>query len=59
MSENGDVIKTSDMLKIEFRDRKLQLSNKEIYLGPKCDSLLQELGLTQSSPELVPWFDQV
>ena len=59
MSENGDVIKTSDMLKIEFRDRKLQLSNKEIYLGPKCDSLLQELGLTRSSPELVPWFDQV
>ena len=59
MSENGDVIKTSEMLKIEFRDRKIQLSNKEIYLGPKCDAFLQELGLTRSSPELVPWFDQV
>ena len=59
ITENDEEIKISDILQVEFRERKAQLSNKDIFLGSRADGFISELGLTRSSPELTQWFDQV
>ena len=56
---DNDEIMIGDILKVKFRDRKLQLSNKDIFLGSRAENFILDLGLTRSSPELVQWFDQV
>ena len=40
-------------------DKSLQLSNNHIYLGPKVEAFLDELGFTRSSQELAPWMETV
>ena len=59
MKEGEEEIRTVDFLKIEFQERRNQLSNRDISLGPSVDSFISEIGLTRSSPELVPFLDQV
>ena len=61
ISDEDEEIKIviADLLQLNFRDRKVQLSNKDIFLGPRADDLILELGLTRSSPELTEWFNQV
>ena len=59
ITEYDEEIKISDILQVEFRERKAQLSNKDIFLGSRADGFIFELGLTRSSPELTQWFDQV
>ena len=50
---------TKDLLDVDVHDKSLQLSNENLYLGPKVETFLNELGLTSSSPELAPWMEKV
>ena len=50
---------TKDLLEVDVTDPNLQLSNKDMYLGPKVEAFLTELNLTRSSPELKPWLEKV
>ena len=59
LEEGEDTVTPKQLLNINVRDRSLQLSNKEIYVGPKVEAFLTQLGLTKQSTELIPWFDQV
>ena len=53
MNNNSSV---EDILKVKYDDRSKQLSDEEIFLGPKVESLLTELGLRRTSPEIKNWF---
>ena len=57
--KNGSAVTTKDLLNVDVNDKNLQLSNNLIYLGPKVESFLEELGFTRSSPELAPWMEMV
>ena len=50
---------TKDLLNVEVTKRELQLSNAKLYLGPKVEAFMEELGLTRSSPEVAPWMEKV
>lgn len=50
---------TKDLLKIDFQDRSLQLSNSNLYLGSKVESFLTQLGLTRDSIEIQSWLEGV
>ena len=50
---------TRDLLDINVHDKSLQLPNKDVYLDPKVEAFIKELGLTRSSQELVPWLEKV
>ena len=52
-------VTTKDLLDVDVHDKSLQLSNKDLYLGPKIGTFLKELGFTRSSPELAPWLEKV
>ena len=55
----GEETTTRDLLDINVNDKSLQLSNKDVYLGPKVEGFMDELGLTRSSQELAPWLEKV
>jgi hypothetical protein len=57
--EESDLVKTRDLLLIDVKDVKLQLPDTELYLGPKVDAFIAELGLTRKSPELASWLKTV
>ena len=44
---NNNSVEGEDLLKVKFGDRKRQLNDDEIFLGPRVESLLRELGLTR------------
>jgi hypothetical protein len=48
-----------DLLKIDFKDRELQLDNADIYLGARVEAYLRELGLRRQSYEIQPWLESV
>ena len=50
---------TRDLLNLDVSDKKLQLTDKNLYLGPKVEAFLDKLGLTRSSPELASWLKDV
>ena len=54
-----DNITTKDLLDVDVSDKSFQLSDKQIYLGPKVEAFLVELNLNRSSPELAPWLEKV
>ena len=53
------VCTTKDLLDVDVSDRSLQLDDKNIYLGPKVENFLLELGLSRTRPELAPWLKNV
>ena len=55
----GTETTTRDLLDIDVNDNSLQLSNENIYLGPKVEAFIEEMGLSRSSPELAPWLEKV
>ena len=57
--ENNNNPTGRDLLKVKFKERSRQLSDKDIFLGKKVEDLLVELGLTKSSEELQPWLLRV
>ena len=54
-----DDFTTRDLLDVDVTDSSLQLSDKNMFLGPKVETFLVEVGLTRSSPELAPWLGKV
>ena len=44
-----------EVLGVKYDDRSKQLSDQEIFLGPRVESLLREVGLTRLCPELKYW----
>ena len=52
-------VRTKDLLNVDVSVKSQQLSDANLYLGPKVDKFLQELGITRSSPELAPWLNNV
>ena len=42
--EGAGDLKIADIMKLKYRDRKLQLSNKDIFLGSKADQFIAEIG---------------
>jgi hypothetical protein len=55
----GENVPITDILRIDFADRKLHYSNKEIYLGSKVETFLKELGLCRDSTEIQSWLENV
>ena len=55
----GDDVPITELLKIDFTDRKLQHDDSNIYLGGKVETFLKELGLTRLSTEIKPWLEDV
>ena len=45
-----DNITTKDLLDVDVSDKSFQLSDKQIYLGPKVEKFLVEFNLNRSSP---------
>ena len=55
--KEGEVEKVTgkDLLKIKYEDSKLQLSDKDIFLGPLVEEFLAELRLARDSPLIASW----
>ena len=49
----------SELLKTDFKDSKLQLSDGNIFLGGKVETFLKDLGLSRQSSEIKPWLENV
>lgn len=47
--------KVAKLLEVKYKERKNQVNNQELWLGPKVESLLVELGLTRASYEIEGW----
>ena len=48
-----------ELLKTNFQDSKLQLSDEEMFLGGKVETFLKDLGLSRQSSEIKPWLENV
>ena len=59
LKEEQDVANPKMLLDIDVSDRSLQLSNQNLYIGPKVEAFILQLGLTKQSIELLPFFDRV
>ena len=55
----GDDKPIKDLLRIDFKDRVLQLNDGDIYLGERVENYLKELGLKRQSYEIKPWLENV
>ena len=55
----GEDVAVTELFKLDFTDRKLQLDDSKIYLGGKVETFLKELSLTRQSPEIKPWLEKV
>ena len=55
--KEGEVEKVTgkDLLKIKYDDSKLQLSDKDIFLGPLVEEFLVELKVARDSPLIASW----
>ena len=54
-----DDFTTKDLLDVDVTDKALQLSDRELWLGPKVDDFLSEIGFSRNSPELKPWLGKI
>ena len=52
--KKGANLTTKDLLNVDIMDKELQLSDENIYVGPKVEAFLEELGLTRNSPKVAP-----
>ena len=59
LDDDEDTITAKKLLKIKFTDEDLQLSNKDIFLGPSVDSFLEEMKLKRDSPLIASWLARV
>ena len=50
-----DDVSVTELMKIDFTDTSLHLSDSDIYLGGRVESFLEELGLNRRSIELKSW----
>ena len=55
----GANLTTNYLLNVDVMDKELQLSDANIYLGPKVKAFFEELGITRNSPEVAPWVEKV
>jgi hypothetical protein len=46
----------TELLNVDFRDPKLQLKKKWVFLGSKARSFIAKMGLTSEYPELGEFF---
>jgi hypothetical protein len=46
----------TELLNVDFRDPKLQLNKKEVFIRSKARSFIAKMGLTSESPELYEFF---
>ena len=47
------------LLKVKYKDTNIQLSNKDIYLGSRVETLLRKLGISRDSTEINPFITKV
>ena len=59
LEDNNNDLDGEDLLKVKYNQRDKQLDDDEIFLGPKVESLLVELGLDRKSEEIKFWLLQV
>lgn len=52
-------LSAKDLLKLEFKDPKLIMPKKEIFIGVKAREFIKSMGLSCDSPELTEFFDGV
>ena len=55
----GEDASIRELINIDFSDRNLQLKDSNIFLGKRVEGFLKELGLTRSSLEIQPFFENV
>ena len=55
LDPNNNKVDEEKMLKVNVGEKKNQLSDDEIFLGPRVEKLLRELGLTRQSGVIALW----
>ena len=59
LEEGQDIVTPKTLLNIDVSDRNIQLSNQDLYVGPKVEAFILQLGIAKQSIELLPFFDRV
>ena len=59
LDPNNNKVDGDEMLKVNVCDRDIQLSDEDIFLGPRVEALLREVGLTRQSETTSLWILQV
>ena len=59
MGDKEETVTGRRLLKVDYKDKKLQLDDEKIFLGGKVDGFLKEMGLRRDSEEIKPWIQKV
>ena len=59
MGDKEETVTGRRHLKVDYKDKKLQLDDEKIFLGGKVDGFLKEMGLRRDSEEIKPWIQKV
>ena len=57
--EGRDKLTPRRLIKLDYKDKKTQLSREHIFLGEKTRSFIKKIGMTADSPELQEFFGGV
>ena len=59
MKADEEAVTAKRLMKVDYKDKKLQLDDEKIFLGVKADEFLKEIGLKRDSEEMKPWMKRV
>jgi hypothetical protein len=57
--DGRDTLSPKRLLKVDYKNKDLQLSKEDVFLGDKARSFIKRIGLTTGSPELEEFFKGV
>jgi hypothetical protein len=57
--DRRDKLSPKRLLKVDYKNKDLQLSKEDVFLGDKARSFIKRIGLTTGSPELEEFFKGV
>lgn len=57
--DGRDTLSPKRLLKVDYKNKDLQLSKEDVFLGDKARSFIKRIGLTAGSPELEEFFKGV
>ena len=56
---NRDTATPKMLLKVDYKDPKMQLGKKEVFVGSRVRNFLKKTGLTYDSPELRDFYRSI
>ena len=58
LEDNNNDVEGEELLNVKFNQKELQLSDSEMYLGPRVEAFLVKMGLNRKSSEITFWLLQ-